>query len=267
MKYFIGIIVLIIVFVGIVMVVRPSKPLSDLVNSFKLSDYSINLPPSTLNVDGYSSGTTDVSGPYAYQLSDTSTNPGMDAYGKIYNNSKLLRVYSDGRRETVIENMRNKFPGILLEANHMLTTYAFPRNSDILYFNFRDYYTKGVNNRYHIYRYDVNSDTMRDLLVNRYLTSYVIPSPYNPLVMLAVDDDLMLTFQRLYLINLETDSARLLLQLGGDETLASSAETFGKLLGPNVNWVDQSTIQYSIYRNSNQQGVGFTFLGNKMLTL
>lgn len=270
MKQVLGILVLIIIFVAIVMAIRPGRPLSDLVNSFKVADYTFKLPQTTYGVNGvnnYTSDTPTGSGPYAYQLSDTSTNPGMDAYGKIYNNARLSRVYSDGRRDTIIENFRTKFPNILFGPNQMLAEYYFPRNSDVLYFNFKDYYTKGVQDRYHIFRYDARADTMHDLFSNRYLTSYVVPSPYNPLMVLAVDDDTMLTFQRLYLVNLETDSARLLLQLGGNDTLASAVEQYGKLHTPRINWVDANTIQFSVYRNSNQPNVAFTLLGTRMTSL
>ncbi|MFA5841672.1 MAG: hypothetical protein WC835_01755 [Candidatus Paceibacterota bacterium] len=267
MKQVLGILILIIIFVGIVMAIRPGMPLSNMVNSFKIADYTFDVSKTPGYVNNYVSDTQSGSGPYAYQLSDISATQGMDAYGKIYYNAKLLRIYSDGRSDTIIESFRHRFPNLLFNANQMLAQYYFPRNSDILYFNFRDYYTKGVGDRYHIFKYDARADVMRDLLSNRYLTSYAVPSPYNPLLMLAVDDDITLSFQKLYLVDLETDSARLLFQLAGNETLASYAEQYGKLYGANINWVDRNTIQYSIYRNSNQQGVGFTFLGNKMLSL
>lgn len=270
MKQVLGILVLIIIFVAIVMAIRPGRPLSELINSFKVADYTFQLPKTTGGVgivNNYTSDTPTGSGPYAYQLSDTSTNPGMDPYGKIYNNARLSRVYGDGRRDTIIENFRIKFPNILIGPNQMLAEYYFPRNSDVLYFNFKDYYTEGVDNRYHIYKYDARTDTMRDLFSNRYLTSYVAPSPYNPLMVLAIDDDTTLTFQRLYLVNLETDSARLLLQLSGNETLASQVEQYGKLYDPRINWVDANTIQFSVYRNSNQSNVPFTLLGTRMMSL
>jgi hypothetical protein len=269
MRQVLGILILIIVFVGIVMAVRPTRPLSDFVGGFNTDKYAFNLPGTTGTAGGTNlpRGTVSSGSGYAYQLSDTTPRASMDPFGKIYYNATLLRIYGDGRREVVIENMRNRFSNILLDANQKLVEYYFPRNSDVIYFDFRDYYTQGTKDRHHVYKYNVRTDTMTDLSSNRYLMSYVVPSPRNPLVAIAVDDNTLISFQRLYLVNLETDSARLVYQLGGNETLASSVDATGKFYGVNINWVDANTIQFSIYRNSYQPGTKFVFLGNKTLSL
>lgn len=193
---------------------------------------------------------------YSYQLVDTTNSSGLDPYGKVFYNAKLIKVFGDGRTETVVGNFRNRFSNILIEPNQMLIQYYFPPNSDILYFSFRTYYTTGTDNRYHIYRYNVNTDEMKDLFSNRYLTSYVVPSPYDQLLLMAIDDDTILTYKRLYLVNLSNDNTRLLVELHGDETFATSPpDSSGRRPSADVVWIGKNDVGYGVYRYVNGANV------------
>lgn len=250
----IALIVLILIIIAAVNLIRPASSLPDLISKFGFQAIGTWQNPGTgQNGTGGVSGPNDISQSYAYQLVDTTSNSSTP-YGQVFYNAKLVRVYGNGRTEDVVPNIRNRFSNILSQPNQTLTTYYFPPNSDILYFSFKNYYVTGTDSRYHIYRYNVKTDEMKDLFVNRYLTSFVAQSPYNQLIMLSVDDDTMRTYQRLYLVNLENDNARMLTQLGSNETLASSQVLSGQNPSADIFWITPNQIGYNVYQHVNQNG-------------
>ena len=245
----IALIILGIVLLLVFQAVKPGGPLYEWMKQISIGNLQLNKVPTGYQPVGGGTVNTPTSTAYTYQLVDTTTRSGMDAYGKIYYNARLIRVYGDGRTEIVVDNFKNRFSDILLEPNHMLTEYYFPPSSDVLYFSFKGYYASGVGNRYYIYRYNTKTDEMRNLFSNKYLTSYALPSPFNRLFLLAVDDDTMSTYQRLYLVNLETDTGRILVQLGSNETLATSLLDFSGVKPPaNLSWISANQIGYGVYR-------------------
>lgn len=242
----IGLVILVLVIITAVKYIHTSFTLPNLIDkagtksvgTWNQNIWNPNAPKQTPTTNATS---------YIYQIVDTTENSRMP-YGQVFYNAKLVRVYNDGRTEDVISVMRNRFSNILTESNQMLVQYYFPPNSDILYFSFKNYYLTGADNRYHIYRYNVKTDEMKDLFSNRYLTSYVAKSPYNPLIVLSVDDDTMRTYQKLYLVNLENDSARMLVQLGGDETLANTVAVTGHNPSADVYWITPNQVGYGVYQ-------------------
>ncbi len=250
----IALIVLILIIVAAVNLIRPASSLPDLISKFGFQAIGTWQYPGTgQSGDSSTSGQNGISATYAYQLVDTTSNS-RAPYGQVFYNAKLVRVYGSGKTEDVIPNIRNRFSNILSQPNQMLTTYYFPPNSDILYFSFRNYYVTGTASQYHIYRYNVKTDEMKDLFVNRYLTSFAVQSPYSQLMLLSVDDDTMRTYQRLYLVNLENDSARMLAQLGSNETLASTLTPSGQNPSADIFWVAPNQIGYNVYQRVNQNG-------------
>lgn len=249
MKQTFSIIAFLLAVIIIFVLIKPEKYLSGLIKSISSQGTSAwptvdwGISPVVRNEPIYSN--------YAYQLLDTTSNiSGINPFGRRIYDAKLVRVFGDGQRETIIESLRNKFPNILNDTNQELIQYYFPQNSDTLYFVFNGSYIKTSMNKYHIYRYNVRSDEMRDLFVNRYLTSFVSPSPYEPRLMLAIDDNTTHSFQRLYLIDLETDNARMLVDLRGSETMASVVTGYGENTSANLYWMSGRTVRYGVYTKS-----------------
>lgn len=243
---------LIAVLILVFSIVRPEKSITKILETLKTNSSSewpsINGGWGT----GGGGGTGEPrSTTFIYELSDTSKTQGITPYGEVIYDAKLVRVYGDGRRETVIESLRNRFGNIINQPNQALVKYYFPPGSDALYFNFKNYYLSGTSNRYHIYRYDVSTDNMKDLYSNRHLGSFVSPSPYDWKLSLGVDDESIRTYKRLYLVNIESDSAMLLFELRGEETLATSPLTAESRPPADLFWIDQHTIEYGVYKPVN----------------
>lgn len=263
----IGVLLLFLLFVILLLnVFKPAGSFGEWLKSFGFS-LDINKTSSSAPLDNNNSVAVDSSS-YQYQLVDTSSSQ-INAYSQIYYNAKLRKVYGDGRTEDIIESFRNRFSDILSEPNQKLTQYYFPPKSDTLYFRFENEYLSGVSNKYHIYRYNVLLDEMRDLYSNRYLTSYVVPSPYDQRIMLAVDDDTIATYQRLSVVNLEADSARVLITLNANETLASSVDAQGRPKTADIVWLSPNQIGYSVYRHeTNSSGTNvLRFIERRVLPL
>lgn len=262
-----SIIAFILALIIIFAVLRPEKYISGIIKSISIEGNS-SWPTVDWGTSSSTGNTQNIpfSSVYAYQLSDTSTS-GNDPFSQRVYNAKLARVFGDGRTETVIENLRNKFPNILNGTNQELVPYYFPQNSDILYFTFNNSYITSSMNRYHIYKYDVKNDNMKDLLSNRYLTNFVIPSPFDPRLMLAVDDDTVRAFQRLYFVNLEADNARMLVELTGNETLSSSVTGYGANVSADLFWINNHTVQYSVYKKPSNTSGTPQFLERRQLPI
>lgn len=254
----VAIVVLVLIFLVVLAVARSTNFVSTAFRNIGFQSASQwNSAGTTSPPANYAWNTSDLpesvdfsAGGFQYRLVDTTTNPSGNYGGEIYN-ARLTRTDKNGTK-TVIENLRQKFPNILNQSNQALSAYYFPSSSDVIFFVLKTYdQSRGtIANR--LFRYDAARDLMKDLSVNRYFLHGAIPSPFDGRIILGIDDGYGSAYQRLYLTNLEADSARLLVDLKNDETLAAFLDQAGNNSTVDVRWLDQHTVEYGVYRKSVQ---------------
>lgn len=151
-----------------------------------------------------------------------------------------------GEKKVLVPSIKNAFPELKTDFNKTLSKLSFPAQSDKLFF--QEIFSETDAGPVGLVAYDIPSNKFTRLKVSQFWKYEFEPkiSPDGRNLVATYDFSSDGRLRKLYVLNLETDTATLLVTLKGSETLNSCAEDcLG--ISDDLSWIDNQTIQYSVY--------------------
>ena len=192
--------------------------------------------PSTLGV-----GSPD----FVYELEDLGINclypQAIDNIN--YCDASLILVDGNRKRTVVVENITQLFrqsQNIDLKTKRTIESFYFPHQSQKLIFKA---FTPDTSGCCTLYAFDVQSQTFKQL--DHYYDPLLTPAAVSPnhSKMLEMNDDGSI----LYLVDVLSDTERVLLKLEDGETMIYDFSDYGGELVGDFKWLNDHTVEYGIY--------------------
>jgi hypothetical protein len=186
---------------------------------------------------------------YSYKLADLG-----GAFGTPeYYDSKLVKISSDGKETVLVPSTKKAILDLAATPNRMLQELSLPKSGSRLYFVEILGDTDAPPRA--LYVYDLVKGQFSRMAVSQYYAGFgervLSPDGMKLASTVGPDND---NDQKLFLVDLNADTAKVLVTLSGQETLNSCVSNcFGGFQG-NVSWKDSDTVQYSVYDGSKVSG-------------
>ncbi len=225
--------------------------------SAQLSNEEANLPQQTEE----NQSQEDAKPTYSYQYIPNTVNHNFTEFTEATYDGKIVRTdLKTNAKETVVPSVKKAYPAIK-PINLSFEVLSAPKNSSNIYFTVIPNETDGFP--FDIIRYNGEQNTFTKLKTSTYFDSPGVRSgSKNSAYVASTENPQNGEDERsLFLIDLETDTAKLLTKLPANETFNSCYE--GNCLGGwmgQIEWLSESTFQISVYdanaTTTDEQGYG-----------
>jgi len=197
---------------------------------------------------------------YEYKLESLGT-----TFPEIYD-KKLVRISkTTGEKEVLVQSIKTEISGLKAKDNLTLMEYAAPSGSDYVFF--AEILSDTDAGMSALYSFNVNTNKFKKLDISKYLETYCVElAPDKKRVATASDDNPSIgkgLSQKLYLLDLEKDTAKQIVTLSGSETLNKGISGLGSMF--DVKWKDDKIIEYAVYNQSTLANNLSTGLDEKQL--
>ncbi len=158
-----------------------------------------------------------------------------------------------GNKIILVASIKNAFPELKSQANVTLSKLSFPANADKLFFE--EILSDTDSGPIALVSYDLKQQKFTKLQVSQYWQFDYTPqvSSDGQRLLAAYDTAKDGGLRKLYSLNLETDTASLLVTLSQNETLDScDGDCMG--ISTDFSWIDSNTAQYAVYHFTKQAG-------------
>lgn len=194
---------------------------------------------------------TSVLGDYAYELRSTYTGP-YDFSEKQFDAEIVKKNIISGQEEVLVPSIKKAVPALKAAVNLTFNKLAFPANPKKLFFNIILSESDAPSGD--IYSFDLTTQKFTKLTISKY-TGFgpFVVSPNKLFIATTNDPAGSGADNKLFLVNLDTDSATVLVTLPNNQTFNNCLECLGDN-GGSVKWLNADTIEYEVY-DSKKEGV------------
>ncbi len=172
-----------------------------------------------------------------------------------YWDSKIIKTVN-GVDEVLVPSVKAAIPELGKELNHSLLKLSFPSTGSALFFVevLLDTDAPPMD----IFKFDLRTKTFTKLSSSEYYSGYGTKalSPDGEKIIALKDTVSDPNIQKLWVIDLPTDTVKLAVELSGNESFNGCSENCFSGIAGEISWLDNDTIQYSVYDSSNKMNTG-----------